>query len=193
MKANGKRFFISPAVPLSLDLDLFTNEKQLDWDAVNKTVLRIGEGNGWKIVKQVSAKDFLQYIYADMKGNELKVDVVHDVPVHFGDIRLDGTVRIDALENIGSNKVTAIYGRTDAKDFIDLYWILTNTPMSFEHLFELAKKKDLGIHELYYSYALHNIDHIELFPTMLVPFDWMEIKKFFIEYSEKMMKDIKPE
>jgi hypothetical protein len=34
-------------------------------------------------------------------------------------------VIVDALENIGANKITAIFGRTDAKDFVDLYFILS--------------------------------------------------------------------
>lgn len=60
----------------------------------------------------------------------LKIDLVQDIPVHVGEFQVHQAIRIDSLANIGSNKITAIYGRLAAKDFVDLYWILHHTTSS---------------------------------------------------------------
>jgi len=63
---------------------------------------------------------FIQYIVADQMGTPLKVDMVKNMPVHFGDPVLFANVWVDSMENIGFNKILAVFGRTEAKDFIDL-------------------------------------------------------------------------
>lgn len=176
----------------SVDLDLFTNGATADMDDVNRTLLRIASDLGWTIQSQRSADAFLEYFFSGTDNLILKVDVVRDIPVHFGDVQTNGKVQIDSLENIGSNKVTAIYGRTEAKDFIDLYWIIHNSKYAFDDLYRLAQKKDIGITDLHYSYALQNIISVKIFPVMLQPLEWKTMQQFFIDISEKMMKDIKP-
>lgn len=42
-----------------------------------------------------------------------KIDIVKDVPMHFGTFYMKDFVRVDSLENIGSNKVLAVFGRKD--------------------------------------------------------------------------------
>lgn len=163
----------------SIDLDLFTNRSDADFDAVNRGVLTILQTLDLQIQSQVTTAAFLQYIVNDANNVSLKVDVVRDVPVHFGDTVDISGVRLDSLENIGVNKVLAVFGRTDAKDFIDLYWILQRTSFSFDHLYTLAKEKDLGLSELYLAYALHNAAKIKLFPRMLEPLPWEQIVAFF--------------
>lgn len=177
----------------SLDLDLFTNDPKQDFDAVNRTILGILASMDLRISSQVSTGTFLQYIVMDVAGVPLKIDVVKDVPVHFGMVQLEDLIRVDSLENIGSNKVLAVFGRTDAKDFIDLYWILHHTPLTFEHLFQSAKQKDLGLSELYLAHALENVSRIRLFPRMLAPLPWDDIKVYFQEMARTLLLRIKPD
>lgn len=177
----------------SLDLDLFTNEQEQDFDSVNRTILSILADMDLRISSQVATGTFLQYIVKNVAGVPLKIDVVKDVPIHFGAFQMEHLVRLDSLENIGSNKVLAVFGRTDAKDFIDLYWILHHTPLTFDHLFQCAKQKDLGLSELYLAYALENVSRIKLFPRMLVPLAWDDIKTYFQELARALLLRIKPE
>ena len=146
-----------------------------------------------RIQSQVTTSTFLQYIVVDDIDMSLKVDIVKDVPVHFGEARQVNGVLVDSLENIGSNKVLAVFGRTDAKDFIDLYWILQRTSLEFDHLFELAKQKDLGLSELYLAYALHSIVKIKLFPRMLEPLPWAEIQMYFEALAKTLLTRVAPE
>lgn len=177
----------------SLDLDLFTNNWGQDFAQVNQVILGILHTLELRITSQVVTDTFLQYIIADAARSSLKVDLVKDVPVHFGVLITKNGVRIDSLENIGSNKVLAVFGRTDAKDFVDLYWILQHTELKFGDLYLQAQKKDLGLSELYLAYALQNIEKIRLFPRMLEPLAWDEIKEFFQALARTLLTQIKPD
>jgi predicted nucleotidyltransferase component of viral defense system len=141
------------------------------------------------IEKQVVTDTYLQYIFKE----ELKVEFVKDVPVHFGDFKMEGKVRLDSLENIGSNKVLAIFGRTAAKDFVDLYFILKNTPFTLDHLFKLAAKKDLGLTEFYLANSMNRIQEAGEYPTLLVPFDRGKMVKLFQDLAHKLLLKIKPQ
>lgn len=176
----------------SLDLDLFTNDFEQDFARVNQAILGILHVLELQITSQVVTDTFIQYIVTDTAGTSLKVDLVKDVPVHFGEISVKGNVRLDSLQNIGSNKVLAIFGRTDAKDFIDLYWILKHTDLKFDVLYSQARKKDLGLSELYLAYALQNVEKIRLFPRMLQPLPWDDVKVFFQTLARDLLKRIKP-
>jgi hypothetical protein len=121
------------------------------------------------------------------------LDRFFDVPVHFGTFVIRNGVKLDSLENIGSNKVLAVFGRTDSKDFIDLFWILHHTELKFEQLFQQAKQKDTGLSEFYLAYALKNVEKISLFPHILKPLAWDEIKSYFQTLSIELLTRIKPE
>ena len=79
----------------SIDLDLFTNQLDADFDAVNRAVLGILQALSLRIQSQVTTPTFLQYIFVDASGVTLKVDLVKDVPVHFGAMREVGGLRKD--------------------------------------------------------------------------------------------------
>lgn len=172
---------------------MFTNDWGQDFAQVNQVILGTLYTLELRITSQVVTDTFIQYILADAAGNSLKVDLVKDVPVHFGDVVTKGGVRIDSLENIGSNKVLAVFGRTDAKDFIDLFWILQHTDLKFDGLYRQAQKKDSGLSEFYLAYALQNIEKIRLFPRMLVPLAWDEIRVFFQTLARMLLTQIKPD
>jgi len=177
----------------SLDLDLFTNDPEQDFALVNQLVLGILHDLSLRITSQAITDTFIQYIVIDPDGTTLKVDFVKDIPVHFGDIIIRDGVRVDSLENIGSNKILAVFGRSDAKDFIDLYWILHYSNLRFDDLYLQACEKDLGLSKLYLAYALQNVEKIQLFPYMLEPLPWDDIKAFFQGLARELLIRIKPE
>jgi predicted nucleotidyltransferase component of viral defense system len=177
----------------SLDIDLFTNDQTQDFAEVNQAVLGILNALELRITSQVITDTFIQYILTDADGISLKVDLVKDIPVHFGDLTVKNGVRVDSLKNIGSNKVLAIFGRTDAKDFIDLYWILQESDLKFDDLYRDAREKDLGLSEFYLAYALQNIEKINLFPQMLEPLPWDEIMAYFQALARILLNRIKPD
>lgn len=177
----------------SVDLDLFSQNQELDFSAVNLEVERIGRELKLITIKQVTTNTFLQFIFENTEKNILKVDLVKDIPVHFGEFKQKGKVRLDSLENIGSNKITAIFGRTDHKDFIDLYYILNETDFTFEHLVSLAKRKDLGLTDFYLANSIDQIESASQIPVLLKPLDLEKYREFYKKISKDMLLKIKPE
>ncbi len=177
----------------SVDLDLFTQNQTVDFAAVNLVIQKSGVALGLRTVGQVVTNTFLQYIFEDSSGDGLKVDFVKDIPVHFGEFKQEGQVKIDSLENIGSNKVLAIFGRTDHKDFIDLYFILHETDLTFEYLISLAKQKDVGLSEFYLANSIDQLQTATQMPVLLKPLDVDTYKLFYRKLSEEILSKLKPE
>ncbi len=74
-----------------------------------------------------------------MKG--LKVELADDVKAQMAPVNDFGGIQVDSLEDIAVNKVCAL-SRQEPKDYIDLYFILTETPWTLEYLLERARLKD---------------------------------------------------
>ncbi|MBI5358427.1 nucleotidyl transferase AbiEii/AbiGii toxin family protein [Candidatus Amesbacteria bacterium] len=177
----------------SLDLDLFTNNQKIDFSQISFLANKIGLEMGLKVIQQVTTGTFVQFIFEDSNKNMLKVDLVKDIPVHFGEFKQEGKIRLDSLENMGSNKITAIFGRTDHKDFIDLYYILNETDFTFDHLVSLAKQKDLGLTDFYLANSINQIEQASQMPVLLKPLDLKKYSEFYQELSRKLFLKIKPE
>jgi len=197
----GRSFYLTGGTALaryyfhhreSFDLDLFTHDQGLDFSALSRLMLDLGERLGLVVKQQVTVETFLQFIFQNEKGENLKVDFVKDIIVHFGKVLSRGNVRIDSLENIASNKILAVFGRTEPKDFIDLYFILKSKKFTFEELFERAKKKDLGLSEFYLANSLAQIGQTDKRLKVYKEFDWDEMVKFYDDLSRKLFLQNKP-
>lgn len=176
----------------SQDLDFFTLNQKLDFDFVNAEIKKISHFLGWRIKHQVSSATYLQYIFSIQKSS-LKVDVVKDIPVHFGQLVKKDKIWVDSLENIAVGKLLAIFGRTDAKDFIDFYFLIKDKKLKFEKIFKEAKKKDTGLNEFYLANMLAEAEGLEYFPKTNKPFKKKELKNFFSRLSKELFLKIKPQ
>ncbi|MEK7503966.1 MAG: nucleotidyl transferase AbiEii/AbiGii toxin family protein [Patescibacteria group bacterium] len=177
----------------SVDLDLFTNNSKIDFSQISFLANKIGLEMGLKVIQQVTTGTFVQFIFEDADKSTLKVDLVKDIPVHFGETKQEGKVKIDSLENIGSNKITAIFGRTDHKDFIDLYYILNETKFTFDYLVSLAKRKDLGLTDFYLANSINQLTTVNQMPVLLKPLDLNKYQEFYKKLSAEILLKIKPE
>lgn len=99
---------------------------------------------------------------------------------------------VDSLENIAIGKLLAIFGRTDAKDFIDFYFLIKGKKLKFEKIFKEAKKKDLGLNEFYFANMLAEVEKLEYFPKTIKSFKKKELKTFFNQLSKELFLKIKP-
>lgn len=107
----------------SEDIDLFTVNQNINFDQVNAEVLKIINNFSAQIERQVISPTFIQHILR-IKKNFLKIDVVKDTLPYFGKVKIVDKIPVDSLENISVGKLLALFGRADAKDFIDLYFLL---------------------------------------------------------------------
>lgn len=195
----GRSYFLTGGTALSgfyfyhresIDLDLFTFET-IEIEPVRQVFEAIATEARLSLDHRVATEGYHKFFLTG-KNEELKIDLVKDQKVHFGDIKTFGKIRVDSIENIGSNKITAIFGRTEAKDFIDLYFILLNKLFSFQKLFQDAKKKDLGLSEFYLAHMLLEVKNLKNFPKVLIPFNKHHMESYFVSLANKLLLEAKP-
>lgn len=117
---------------------------------------------------------------------------MQEQPKHFGKIVKIDNILIDPLINIATNKILAIFGRLEPKDYIDLFFVLTQTNLSFDRLFKLAKQKDTGLSEFHFANTIAEADKFETLPKMRKSFNKESFVKFYEELSRKLLLKIKP-
>lgn len=200
----GKQFFLTGGTGLSAFYLAHRDSKDFDFFSIDpfdsqqlKVVIdEIAQLTGCEAVAKVTSDTYHEvYLENKQKGWVQRIDVVKEQPKRFGEIiEIDG-VRVDSLENIGSNKIAAIFGRLEIKDYIDLYSILTNTKLTFEELFYMAKQKDLGLSEFYFAniVAGSNIRDIQVWPRFHINFDKEKMFSFYEKLVEDLFLKIKPE
>lgn len=197
----GPKFFLTGGTALSVfylkhrvsyDLDLFTLDQDLNFDEVNAEIRKIAFILKLKADHRVSTLTFSQFFLQGEKGEILKIDLVREVPIQFGKIKAKATIFIDSLENIAVNKLLAIYGRLDAKDYVDFYFLIEEDLIDLEKIFKKAQKKDHGLSKFYFANIIAEVKNLKNFPPTLKLFDKRKLTNFYLNLSEKLLKQIKP-
>lgn len=177
----------------SKDLDLFCM-RDFEMRQIETLISDIAKKMKCEVSAKVSTSSYSEiYLHNKWENWTQRIDVVKEQPKHFGEIEQIGGVRIDSLENIGSNKICAILGRIEIKDYIDLYEIIRQSKWTFSELWELAKQKDLGLNEFTLANSIVDIEQIGLWPKMLIEIDREEMTKYYKDLVSKLLMLAKPE
>lgn len=176
----------------SKDLDLFSRD---EFSMMHmETLLRsIADALGAVFEVKVSTNTYKEVYVRNEKDEWVqRIDIVRDQPRHFGEIQEVDGVRVDALENIGSNKVLTLYSRLEPKDYVDFYTIVTQSPWTFEQLFALAKQKDMGLYEFYFANCIADVEKIESWPELKIDFDIPMMITYYQKLSRDLFLRVKP-
>lgn len=198
----GKTFYLTGGTALSAfyfahresyDLDLFT-DLPYDYEAMQATVADIAGKVHAEISVKVKTDQYYELYLNNTRENwQQRIDIVIDQPVHFGTIvSIDG-VRVDAMENIASNKLLTIFGRLEPKDFIDFYVMVSNSRLTLESVYTMAKRKDTGLNEFYLAHAMRQVGKLSVWPVMKKPVDIAAMKSYFLQTADDLLRKIKPE
>jgi predicted nucleotidyltransferase component of viral defense system len=195
----GQRFFLTGGTALaeyylqhrlSDDLDLFTTDDEalaLARHEIHGIAARLAA----TVTSVLSTPTLQRLELAAPGGPPIKLDLARDVDQQFGQHLRAGRVVVDSLDNIGANKVAAIFGRTDAKDFVDLYFLL-QAGQDFRTLVEYAKQKDSGLTEFWLAGMLRQAQRLTRLPIMLKPIDLDPLKSFYLELADHLLRQIRP-
>lgn len=166
------------------DLDLFTNDQSLElvWPTLQQLLPSLG------LTIESRTPQFIRLRHPE----GLRVDVVHDVPFRIGIPLRQGTWLIDTLQNITLNKVTAIQGRLDVKDYVDLYLLLKDHPRHILTWLVQAKQKDASIDPFLWSRLIGDIETFRVLPRMLVPLRLEELVAFYRNLRHVILGSLKP-
>jgi predicted nucleotidyltransferase component of viral defense system len=171
---------------LSEDLDLFTHS--LPIDSVERIIEDAWKKAKLKVKRERASATFRRYLIQ----NELQVDVVQDIDFRIGAPELRGTFMVDHTKNIAVNKVTAIYGRLEPKDYVDLYFLKKYQNFNILELLEWARQKDSGIENFQWSKLIGAVDNFSVLPTLIKPLSLHELKAFFHSLREQILDNLKP-
>jgi len=125
---------------------------------------------------------------------ELKVDMALDAPFRLKppvQSNIEGIkVPVDDLEDIAANKMMALFGRAEPRDFVDVYF-LAKEYFDFMEMVQMAAKKDTGFDLYWLAAAMQEADKMSLLPVkMHKPFDLSDMKNFFKEQRLKILRRI---
>jgi predicted nucleotidyltransferase component of viral defense system len=118
------------------DLDFFTNASPRYSFALRN--IKIALQKECTLLVEIESKDFTRYKIDDM----LQLDFVNDISSRHGEVLVtkDGFL-IDNIENILSNKLTAVIGRDNPKDIFDIYLISKFYKITWNDILKSAHEK----------------------------------------------------
>ena len=182
---------------LSFDLDLFTSDQPLI-----SPFSRLFELDAVKFLPPESnvksIRRFATFAECEVGNRDEKVRVqfAYDSPFQFQrPEESEFGVMVNNVEDIYVDKLLAFYGRAEARDAVDLFFILkTRDP---EELFRLAAQKDPGFDLYWFAVALEKVrkfpDEMKRWPvTMLANIDALELKASFAQLSIEILNKIRP-
>ena len=105
-------------------------------------------------------------------------------------------LKIASVLDIAIMKVVAIGGRGAKKDFFDLYNIIKKCNITVDELVNgLVQKCGNNVNYLNIIMGLSYFEDAEdeVLPNTFVPYNWEDIKKFFIEFQRKVQKCLEDE
>ncbi|MBI4676853.1 MAG: nucleotidyl transferase AbiEii/AbiGii toxin family protein [Elusimicrobia bacterium] len=167
------------------DLDFFTHGAGLE--PAPALMREMGREIGETVESAQASPGFLRF----RVGASLQVDLVADVDFRVGAPELIGGFMVDTIKNIAVNKVCAILGRLDAKDYVDLYAIFQHEAFDVFELLELGQKKDAGLDPFVWASLLAEIVKLPVLPRMVRPLDRKALDRFFLGLRDSILDRLK--
>ncbi|MBT5935155.1 nucleotidyl transferase AbiEii/AbiGii toxin family protein [Sulfurimonas sp.] len=128
------RFYIEKRY--SDDLDFFTNQSPRYSFEIKKIKKALEEN--FQLTTEVQSKDFTRFKVDGL----LQLDFVNDISFRYKDVVVDeNNYLLDNIENILSNKITAVIGRDNPKDIFDIYLIYKFYSFEWKEILDAAHEK----------------------------------------------------
>ena len=128
---------------ISEDLDLFVRREDLDFGilfrGLSENLKKFGD-----VEMALASKSFLRIFLHAPNGrwDRLKIEFAREVPAQIASPLTIDHVIVDSLEDIATNKISAILGRDKPRDLFDLYAVLSGTGLTLDVLFKNVIRKD---------------------------------------------------
>ena len=201
-KQITKRFYLTGGTPLaefylkhrlSEDLDLFTQEKEVDPKLTDAFLKKISSKLSIKQIKRSQFLGLVSYQLIYQGDQTLKVDFNYYPFPRIGKGIMFKKLEVDSLYDIATNKVHTLFMKPRTRDYIDLYFIMKEKNYPLQKLILDAKAKfDWDIDRVTLASQLAKIKDIkkEELPQMLVPFNQKAMEEFFLKLAKNLGKEI---
>lgn len=168
---------------LSEDLDFFS-EDEIDYRNLEEFTEIITNFLKAKVDK-AKRTGFYRYTFTGSFG-VLKTDFVHQVFKQLEHNKNVNNLQIASLWDIAVDKMYTIFGRSNARDFVDLYFIIQEIDCDLDQLINAMEEKyQAGFDKISLLSRLPIANDVTDFPKMLVPFDRQKMVDFFLKMTKK--------
>lgn len=170
----------------SEDLDFFTENPQAVV-RIHPLVKRLAQHIEAQIELGRRFETLFECSLVNKKGERLEMDFALDMPGRLAPLKmLKGfKIKVDNPLDIACNKLSALYERSEAKDFIDIFFI-DQQLFKLEDLISKARRKygDLDTYGL--AMAFLKIKGITWWPRMVRPFDRKKVRQFYLSHAKRL-------
>lgn len=98
-----------------------------------------------------------------------------------------GTMNVDSLVDIATNKFVAVGQRTDVKDFVDLYYLLKEKKFAVFDLFHWSNAKFKRDYDIFlFACDLLKSDRFDYLPKMIKSLELDELKVFYRDLAKNL-------
>jgi len=173
LNRSDSNFFLTGGTALSRayynhrysdDLDFFLNQSQNYDDELNMVLALLQEdGFFWSENQEYTRRESFTTLKIGKTGFDtlLKLDFVNDAVPLFGEIqKTDLFNRTDSIQNILSNKLSAIY-RFAAKDVVDIREIALHEKVNWKKAITEGRQKEAGLETVYICEILQGMPESE--------------------------------
>ncbi|HAW49620.1 TPA: hypothetical protein DCX16_01515 [bacterium] len=131
-------------------------------------------------------------VFISSSSETIRCDFAIDSPYRLKpkEYKEEYDIYADNCLDIACNKLSALFDRAEAKDFVDIYF-LDKEFLPFIEILEEAKKKHIGLDEYWLAISFQKIDEIVKLPVMVKHLELEELKKFYRNMAIALMKRIK--
>ncbi|MEU9834276.1 nucleotidyl transferase AbiEii/AbiGii toxin family protein [Streptosporangium sp. NPDC048047] len=141
----------------SEDVDLFTSADG-DFDTAVIAAAAAYRDAGLKVETTLAAPGFARLLVTDGDGRSVKIEMGVDWRAH-PPVRLEIGPVLHPDDAVG-NKVAALYGRAEVRDFVDVFAVLRSGRYTPEQLIHLATNADPGFDTGMFATALSALGRI---------------------------------
>lgn len=177
---------------LSEDIDLFCEKTEVQINIVDAFLRKISPQLGVKKIKRSQFLGLSSHLLVYKDNGTLKVDFNYYPFERIEKGTKFENLEIDSIYDIAVNKVHTLFMRPRARDYIDLYCIMTKKDYSLEKIIIDAKIKfDWHIDRVNLASQFVRVkDFANDFPKMLIPFNHKDMVDFFLAQAKSLEKDI---
>lgn len=172
----------------SEDLDFFTEQPE-QIPQVLPVLEKIAKQIDLRIEVRRQFKTFLEVHIQGPEGELIKCDFAQDSPY-----RLQPKVYIeefgifhDNAVDISCNKLSALFDRSESKDFVDIFFI-DRELFPFAEVLKNAKQKHIGLDDYWLAISLLKVEDIGPLPRMVKPINVQKLREFFLTKAKDLMK-----
>lgn len=176
------------------DLELFANDESSFSSIVEKAVAGIMTIEGVSLQKMESGVGD-GYVRIEVAEGDisLTIDFVNGIVYRLGKPERREGFTVDTLSNIFTNKISAIIGRDELKDIVDVREICRSCLFKWDRVIEVSQEKESSVDGEYIDYRLSTlIDYLNRQAGFLDTINWIRKPdtSSFISDLEKIRREI---